>query len=91
MLRYIFVCFFTFTFLFNCSSSQNKKAYNLENNLISPEEIYFNSMQLFNDDNLVLANEEFKKLIKLFPLSNEAIQAEIMIGFIKLWSHVLVE
>ena len=40
-------------------------------------------MSFFEKNNYIQANEEFLDLKKLYPLSNEAIQAEIMIGFIQ--------
>ena len=48
----------------------------------TPEEIYTQAKNLFDKEQYDLANEQFKKLKKLYPLSNEAIQSEIMIGFI---------
>ena len=79
-----FVIFFSiFTFLNSCSSSQNDKINNLEKNIISPEEMYLQGMENFYDNNFLSAEEVFSKLTQLFPISNEAIQAQIMIGFIK--------
>ena len=83
MLKNIFIFFSIVCFLYNCSASNNNEVNNLEKNITSPEEIYIKSMEYFNQNNLVLADQEFKKLKQLFPLSNEAIQAEVMIGFIE--------
>ena len=48
----------------------------------NPEEIYVLAKNYFDNKNYDLSYEEFLELKKLYPLSNEAIQAEIMIGFI---------
>ena len=52
------------------------------NNIKKPEDLYIDAMNLFSSENYFFANEEFIKLQQLYPLSNEAIQAEIMMGFI---------
>ena len=83
MLKNIFKFFFIVCFLYSCSASNNNEVINLEKNITSPEEIYIKSMEYFYQNNFVLADQEFKKLKQLFPLSNEAIQAEVMIGFIE--------
>ena len=46
------------------------------------QEIYIFAKDQFERNNYELAKNEFTELTKLYPLSNEAIQAEIMIGFI---------
>ena len=83
MIRHLYIFIAIIVFLQNCSSTKNNNANNLEINIISPEETYLKGMDYFYNNNFELADEEFKKLSKLFPLSNEGIQAEIMIGFIK--------
>ena len=70
------------SYLFGCSSSNEADNYKKNNEIESPEEIYIQAMLLFDSENLTLANDEFNKLKKLYPLSKEAIQAEIMSGFI---------
>lgn len=83
MLKNIFIFFSIVNFLYSCVASNNNKVNNLEKNIISPEEIYIEGMEYFYQNNFELADQEFKKLKQLFPLSNEAIQAEVMIGFIE--------
>ncbi len=63
----------------NCSSPDNNKK--ISNNIQSPEEIYISAKKNFDNQNFVLAKEQFNELKKLYPLSKETIQAEIMIGF----------
>ena len=82
MIRYLFIFITIIVFLQNCSTT-NKASNNLEKNIESPEETYLKGMEFFYDNNFELADEQFKKLRQFFPLSNEGIQAEIMIGFIK--------
>ncbi len=74
----------SFIFLFNiaCSSDNRMSSTGNNENIKTPEEIYFNAKNLFDKKEYILANEKFIELKKLYPLSNEAIQAEIMIGFI---------
>ena len=82
MIRFILFSLFILINFFGCSTS-NIPEKNIENqNIASPEEIYLEGMGYFNNNNYDLANEEFIKLTQLYPLSNEAIQAEIMSGFI---------
>ncbi len=81
MIKIIFI-YLCIVFLANCSSSNRDFSNNEENNIRSPEEIYIQAMQLFDNENYTLANEEFTKLQQLYPLSNESIQGEIMSGFI---------
>ncbi len=83
MLKKIFILTFILILAVNCSSSNKKTNNSEENNIRNPEEIYLNGMFLFENKNYVLAEEEFKNLSQLFPLSNEAIQGEIMLAFIK--------
>ncbi len=67
-------------FIISCSStetSNNNKKLKTE----SPDEIYKSAKANFDNNNYDMANEEFLRLKKLYPLSNEAIQSEIMIGF----------
>ena len=69
------------TFIIGCNNSEYiKKTEDLD--VKNPKEIYSEAYILFNEENYHLAKEEFLKITKLYPLSNEAIQAEIMIGFI---------
>ncbi len=82
MFKLFIIYFFFLTYLLGCSSLNKKEILNNENNLRSPEVIYIDAMKLFDDKNYLLANEEFVKLQQLYPLSNEAIQAEIMSAFI---------
>ena len=69
--------------LFLGCSSLKKTSTNDTINLRSPEEIYVSGMNFFDNQNFLLAEEEFKNLQKLYPLSNESIQSEVMVGFIK--------
>ena len=78
ILSYLCIIFF----LFGCSSSNRISNNNEEINIRSPEEIYISAMNYFDNKYYELANEEFNKIKQLYPLSDEAIQSEIMIGFI---------
>ena len=80
MIKKILVCIYIFVFVINCSTSSNKKI--AEDNIRNPEEIFISANNYFANENLVLAEEEFNYLIKLYPLSNEAINSEVILGFI---------
>ncbi len=71
-----------FLFVYNCSSKNNQP----DNSTISNEEtadiMYMNAMELFNATEFDEAIIIFNEIEKLYPLSNEAIQAQIMAGFI---------
>ena len=81
MFRFSLISFLSIIFFLSCSSNNSKESNNVENNIRSPEEIYVQAMQFFDKKNYTVAEVEFKKLQQLYPLSNEAIQAEIMLGF----------
>ena len=82
MFKTTIACFFSLVYLVNCSSSTNNEIYGDKSSLKSPEQIYIQAMQFFDSKQFDMAEEEFKKIVKLYPLSNEAIQGEIMLGFI---------
>lgn len=83
MFRIVFIISFILSYLLGCSSSNNSNNYSDQRVIKSPEEIYIDAMLLFDNKNFQEADEEFIKLKQLYPLSNEAIQSEIMSGFIK--------
>ena len=67
------------------SCSNNNTISNNDKNesfLNKPESLYQLAKINFDDKKFELAKEQFKEINKLFPLSNEAIQSEIMIAFI---------
>ena len=71
--------------LYLCISCSNNTSSNIDKNKNlsnEPETLYKLAKITFDNQNLVLAREQFKEINKLFPLSNEAIQSEIMIAFI---------
>ena len=71
-----------YTTLLGCSNNNDQLKANKLEKIKTPEEIYIVAKQFFESENYELSHEEFLELKKLYPLSNEAIQAEIMIGFI---------
>ncbi len=85
MIKNYFIYIIISILFVNCSSSKNQKNNNVdldENNIAGPEERYILAKNFFDNGNYETASEEFTSLKNLYPLSNEAIQAEIMIGFI---------
>ena len=67
--------------ILNCSDRNNLNSQN-NSTIKNPEQIYIEAINLFDSENIELAQEKFLEVKKLYPLSNEAIQAEVMIGFI---------
>ena len=67
-----------------CCSNNNIKSNNSKNNsqLVDPENLYKLAKFNFDQQNFELSINQFTEIKKLFPLSNEAIQSEIMIAFI---------
>ena len=65
----------------SCSKNleENKKTENFEN----PEDLYKLAMLDLDSENYDLARSVFVKIENEFPLSNEAIQSQIMLGFIE--------
>ena len=81
MLKF-FTYFFIILLLYNCSSNSKNQIIQDEDNSRNPEEIYIDAMLFFENKNYTLAEQEFKILMQLYPLSSETIQAEVMSGFI---------
>ena len=82
ILRYVFV-FITFTYLISCSANTDKNNELSDQIQFSPPEKQFaEAMLKFDNQEYVLASEKFKYIERIYPLSNEAIQSQIMQGFI---------
>ena len=78
-----FICLMLLCICFACSN--NKVITNIDNNknlIYQPENLYKLAKISFDQQNFELARDQFLEIKKLFPLSNEAIQSEIMISFI---------
>ena len=70
-----------FIFIISCSKSdENKK---ISKNLESPEVLYKNALNDLNNNKYDVALLKFQEIEKLYSLSNEAVQAQIMIAFIE--------
>ncbi len=78
-----FICLIFLFLCISCSSSNNNINNNKElSSLINPEDLYKSAKISFDNQNFDLAKSQFIEIKKLFPLSNEAVQSEIMIAFI---------
>ena len=75
----LLLCFLA---IFNCSSKDNKVNKSLANNQETADFMYIEAMNKFNSKQLDEANIIFEEIERLYPLSNEAIQSQIMSGFI---------
>jgi len=70
-------------FLINCSGNNKKDSiHSLDSQLEKPESQYTKAILLFDKTEYEKANEIFKNIERIYPLSNEAIQSQIMQGFI---------
>ena len=81
ILRYVFT-FITFTYLINCSGNSGKDKLSSQIEFSPPETQYKEAMLFFDNQQYELATEKFKNIERIYPLSNEAIQSQIMQGFI---------
>ena len=79
--RYVFI-FLTFAYLANCSGSSNKNELSNQNEFSPPEIQFTQAMLMFDSQQYELATDKFKNIERIYPLSNEAIQSQIMLGFI---------
>ena len=78
-LKILFTVIFL-VFIIGCSTKQNPA---LENNgITNPESQYVQAMIKFDNKQFEDALDIFKNIEKIYPLSNEAIQSQIMSGFI---------
>ena len=77
------ICLILLFFCVNCSNNNiNTNKDKNEKSPTKPETLYKVAKISFDQQNFDLARMQFKETKKLFPLSNEAIQSEIMIAFI---------
>ena len=81
ILRYVFI-FLTFTYLANCSGNSDKNELSNQNEFSSPEIQFTQAMLMFDNQQYEVASNKFKNIERIYPLSNEAIQSQIMQGFI---------
>lgn len=74
--------FIVFSFLFSCSNNPEKLIGEKEiKKISSPDTKYTEAMILFDQGQYEDALVIFKNIEKIYPLSNEAIQSQIMSGF----------
>ena len=76
------ICLILLFICVSCSNNTNSNIDKNKNEINDPETQYKLAKINFDGQNFELAKEQFKEINKLFPLSNEAIQSEIMIAFI---------
>ena len=77
------ICLILLYFCLGCSNSDIDKKIETDNNLLSETKNLYKLAKIsFDNQNFELARDQFLEISKLFPLSNEAIQSEIMIAFI---------
>ena len=81
ILRYLF-SIMTFAYLINCSGNSSKEELSAQDEFSSPKIQYTEAMLSFNNQQYELARDKFKNIERIYPLSNEAIQSQIMQGFI---------
>ena len=81
ILRYVFT-FLAFVYLANCSGNSNKNELSSQDEFRPPETQFTQAMLMFDNQQYELAKDKFKNVERIYPLSNEAIQSQIMLGFI---------
>ena len=78
-----FFCLLVLYFCISCTSENaNNKLENKNDIPESPDTLYVLAKKSFDNKEYEIAENQFTQIIKIYPLSNEAIQSEIMIGFI---------
>ena len=78
-----YLCLILLCICISCSNNnENLNSDKETNRIINPEDLYKLAKINFDQENFVVARNQFLEIKKLFPLSNEAIQSEIMIAFI---------
>ena len=81
-LRFLFIGIVLFSII-NCSNNTNNQSSSLNNiNLESPETKYIEAMSKFDNQEFEESITIFRYIQKIYPLSDEAIQSQIMMGFI---------
>ena len=82
MLKKIICLIFLYLCL-SCSNSNSVSNIDEDNNLLNqPENLYKLAKFSFDENNFEISRTKFMEIKKLFPLSKEAVQSEIMIAFI---------
>ena len=78
-----FICLILLYLCISCANNNSNSKIEKSKNLLSePENLYKLAKVSFDLQNFETARNQFIEVKKLFPLSNEAIQSEIMIAFI---------
>ena len=73
--------FLLISYLTGCSNTANKTTESVTTK--NPETVYSEALNEFESENYDLAFEKFHEIELKFPLSNEAIQSQIMMAFIE--------
>jgi outer membrane protein assembly factor BamD len=81
ILRYVFTII-AFAYLINCSGNSSKDEQSNDVEFAPPEIQFTQAMLMFDNQQYDQASEQFKIIERIYPLSNEAIQSQIMLGFI---------
>ena len=77
------ICLILLYLCVSCSGNNSNSIIDKDKNLLNePENLYKLAKLSFDQQNFEMARNQFMEIKKLFPLSNEAIQSEIMIAFI---------
>tara|TARA_Y100000590_G_C15730503_1_gene1016848 strand:- start:2306 stop:3130 length:825 start_codon:yes stop_codon:yes gene_type:complete len=82
MIKKISIYLFCIILLYSCSSNNVDKKEEKASFSSTPETLYISAMTNFNDKNYQKALDLFAEIEKTYPLSNEAVQSQIMSGFI---------
>ncbi len=69
-------------FISSCSNNIDNNITKKKENIEKPESMYLEAMKAFDLEEFDISLIKFDEITKFYPLSNESIQAQIMIGFI---------
>ncbi len=81
ILRYVFTIV-AITYLVNCSGNSSRDKLSSQDEFSPPEIQFTQAMLMFDNQQYEQASDKFKNIERIYPLSNEAIQSQIMQGFI---------
>ena len=80
--KFSFIIIVLFTALGCSNNLSNKSKSNELIEILSADDLYINAMNDFDNQQYEQAETKFQKIVRIYPLSNEAIQSQIMSGFI---------
>ena len=83
MKKFINIAIILFVLIISTSCSKNNTNITTQENNESPEDLFKLAMIELDNKNYDIAQEKFQEIESIFPLSNEAVESQIMDAFIE--------